>query len=114
MKLADFGLSKILQSEQFDLSTKNKTNPGGTRGWIAPELYEGRYDYKVDIFPLGCLFGYTLSNGKHPFGEDVERSFRIMKKREPKFLAKNNMKEPYSKDDVAFNLIKSMIKMEPN
>jgi len=115
MKIADFGLSKILQSDQADLSTKNQTNPKGTRGWIAPELYEKgrRYDSKVDIFPLGCLFGYTLSNGKHPFGEDVERSFRIMKKLDPEFLTQNDMKEPYSNDEVAFKLIKLMIKMEP-
>jgi len=53
MKIADFGLSKALKSNQVDLSTKNKSNPRGTRGWIAPELYEdgSRYDFKVDIFP---------------------------------------------------------------
>ncbi len=116
MKITDFGLSKIIQSEQADLSTKNKTNPRGTRGWIAPELYEEdrRYDFKVDIFPLGCLFGYTLSKGKHhPFGDDVERPFRIMKKLEPVFLALEDIKEPYSNDLVALELIKSMIQMEP-
>jgi len=118
MKIADFGLSKILlKSKQIDLSTKNKTNPRGTRGWIAPELYEEdrRYDFKVDIFPLGCLFGYTLSKEKHhPFGDDPDkRSVQIKKKLEIKFLAQYDMKEPYSNDDVALKLIESMIKMDP-
>ena len=116
MKIADFGLSTVLKSNQVDLSTKNKTNPRGTRGWIAPELYKdrSRYDFKVDIFPLGCLFGYTMSKQKqHPFGEDLVRSFRIMMKMEPEFLIQNDMKEPYSNDCVALELIHSMIKMEP-
>jgi len=87
MKIADFGLSKMLRRDQIDLSTKNRTDPGGAKGWIAPELFDSylRYDCKVDIFPLGCIFGYTLSKGKHhPFGDDPDkRSVRIKEKLEP-------------------------------
>lgn len=117
MKIADFGLSKVLPSEQVDLSTKNKTNPGGTRGWIAPELYEEghRYNKKVDVFPLGCIFGYTLSEQMHhPFGDDPdERSVQIRKKLGPMWLTIEDMKEPYSNNCVALELIQSMIKMRP-
>lgn len=87
MKIADFGLSKMMRRDQVDLSTKNSTNPGGAKGWIAPELFDSnlRYDCKVDIFPLGFIFGYTLSKGKHhPFGDDPDkRSIRIKEKLEP-------------------------------
>lgn len=116
MKIGDFGLSEVLKSEQEDLSTQNKTNPRGTRGWIAPELHERgrRYSNKVDIFPLGCIFGYTMSKGKnHPFGEEAERSFRIINRKRPKFLSLEDLKGPFSNDRLAIELINSMIQMEP-
>jgi len=116
MKIADFDMSKVLQSEQVDFSTKNKTNPRGNGGWIAPELYDKdrRYDFRVDVFPLGCIFGYTLSKEKHhPFGDEVERPFRIKNKLKPKFLSLEHLKDSYSNDCVALKLIDSMIKMEP-
>ena len=116
MKIADFGLSTTLISGQADLSTRNNTDPDGTRGWIAPELYEKgcRYNCKVDIFPLGCVFGYTLSKEQHhPFGEKEERAYRIKHKKEPiKILALADLKEPYSKK-CTLELIWSMIKMNP-
>lgn len=45
----------------------------GTQGWIAPEILTDRYTIKVDIFPLGCVFCYALTGGKHPYGNAVER-----------------------------------------
>ncbi|KAJ7130190.1 hypothetical protein C8R44DRAFT_699316 [Mycena epipterygia] len=33
----------------------------------------------VDIFALGCLFFYTLTNGSHPYGDRFEREANIMK-----------------------------------
>ncbi len=117
MKIADFGLSKMLKSDQVDLSTKNRTNPGGAKGWIAPELFDSdfRYDCKVDIFPLGCIFGYMLSKGKHhPFGDDPDkRSVRIKEKLEPEFLTLEDLKGNYS-NDFTLKLVQSMIAMEPN
>lgn len=116
MKIADFGLSKVLKSDKVDLSTKNKTNPRGTRGWIAPELYVRgrRYGIKVDIFPLGCVFGYTLSTKKqHPFGEEEERVSRIKKKEEPLSIRTlEELKESYAKN-CTLELIWSMIEMNP-
>ncbi len=100
MKLADFGLSKVLNNEKGDFTNTSLGNPSGTRGWMAPELYKSiRYDSKVDIFALGCIFGYTLSGGKHPFGDDpFDQEFE----------------DPiYSKDRVAYDLILSMVDMEP-
>lgn len=117
MKIADFGISQVLQRDQIDLSTEPRTDPRGTRGWIAPELYEPgrRYDSKVDIFPLGCVFSYTLSKRKyHPFGNDLDhRSKQIKEKKEPEFLTLEDMKEEYSNDLEAYELIKNMIRMEP-
>ena len=42
----------------------------GTRGWCAPELWdEGTRSYAVDIHPLGYVFYFILTMGRHPFGE---------------------------------------------
>ncbi|KIJ96871.1 hypothetical protein K443DRAFT_106542 [Laccaria amethystina LaAM-08-1] len=38
-----------------------------------------RLTKSVDIFALGCLFYYTLTNGGHPYGDRFEREVNIMK-----------------------------------
>ncbi|KAJ7704317.1 hypothetical protein B0H17DRAFT_8100 [Mycena rosella] len=38
-----------------------------------------RLTKSVDIFALGCLFFYTMTNGGHPFGDRFEREANIMK-----------------------------------
>lgn len=32
----------------------------------------------VDIFSLGCVFYYVLSNGNHPFGDTLRRQGNII------------------------------------
>lgn len=82
MKLADFGLHRLFEQDQRDFTNSSITELNSTIGWMAPEKYRfDRFDFKVDIFPLGCIFAYTLSGGKHPFGEDAHNRFiRIIKK----------------------------------
>ena len=114
VKLADFGISKILKIGKNDFTNTSVTNPNGTRGWMAPEVYESnRFDFKVDIWALGCIFGYTLSEGKnHPFGEENKRNSRILQKEDME-LTPRDLKKPYSDDRVGFELIKSMLEREP-
>lgn len=38
-----------------------------------------RLTKSVDIFALGCLFYYTLTNGSHPFGDRFEREVNILR-----------------------------------
>jgi len=59
----------------------------GSSGWMAPELYKvnneerAKYDSKVDIYSLGCIYTYVLTGGKHPFGKNLkEQSERIKNK----------------------------------
>jgi len=113
IKLADFNISKVLKSNK-DFTNTNVTNPSGTSGWMAPEVYESeRFDFKVDIYALGLIFAYTLSGGKHPFGDEdsFERKARIRKK-EAMVMTQKDLKIPFSRDSVAFELIKSML-VEP-
>ena len=84
IKLADFGLSRQ--------GTKGQTNikstiigsgysitfkPFGSHGWIGPEVYMGldKYSYWVDIFPLGCIFGFVSTRGGHPFSSKLYREW---------------------------------------
>lgn len=114
MKLADFGLSKALKSDQRLYSNSNVINPSGTIGWMAPEMYRSdRFDSKADIFPLGINYYYTLTGGRHPFGNDyIVRLMRIRNK-ERAFLEQRDFKDPYCYDSEALDLINSMLNMEP-
>lgn len=58
MKLADFGTSKHFQ--------KKMRNIKGTPYYIAPEVLDGNYNEKCDVWSLGVIF-YILLSGYPPF-----------------------------------------------
>jgi len=61
IKLIDFGLSKIDKSKNQHLTTI-----AGTPYYMAPEVLEGDYNNKCDIWSLGVLM-YVLLSGYLPF-----------------------------------------------
>lgn len=67
LKIADFGLSKIIGSEV----TTNTVC--GTPGYCAPEVIRGKnYDGSVDLWSIGVI-AYILLCGYEPFIDDDER-----------------------------------------
>jgi serine/threonine protein kinase len=66
VKIADFGLSKTIWSE-------NTMTPCGTVGYTAPEIVnDQRYSLSVDLWALGCVL-YTMLCGFPPFyDEDIQ------------------------------------------
>ena len=60
VRLIDFGLSKASRSN------RNLTTVAGTPYYMAPEVLEGSYAAKADIWSLGVLM-YTLVSGYLPF-----------------------------------------------
>ncbi|CAM9490032.1 unnamed protein product, partial [Heterosigma akashiwo] len=64
IKLADFGLSRILddQDGRLDLAT----TVTGTAAYLAPEMFSRQYRTSVDYWQYGCLV-YELFTGKSPF-----------------------------------------------
>ncbi|CAI2161626.1 2015_t:CDS:2 [Funneliformis geosporum] len=63
IKIADFGLSKIVWDEQT-------MTPCGTVGYTAPEIVKDeRYSKSVDMWALGCVL-YTMLCGFPPFYDE--------------------------------------------
>lgn len=76
VKLADFGLSKIIQKIG---SKTNLLSYCGTPYWMAPEIFRGEgYGRKVDIWSVGCTVVEVLT-GRPPLGdlEPAAAMFRI-------------------------------------
>lgn len=121
MKIGDdHGLAKIFKTTNAVTDENLVSNKADCIGWKAPELYDEDdtiRDPTADIFSLGCVFGYLLTGGKHPFGDDPdERSEKIRLKTGQVLLKRKDFKmvsfEPFAK--LALDLIKSMVQMDPD
>src|SRR5450432_645151 len=71
VKVLDFGLAKLTQTEE---KVTHKTRAGsvmGTPYYMAPEQCEGKteIDHRADIYSLGVLL-FEMLTGKVPFGGD--------------------------------------------
>lgn len=103
VKLADYGNYNKTKKKNVSAATENFS-------WNTPELYntdKPDYNNSDDIFCFGCVFGYVLSGGYHPFGDSDLRAGRT---RKDEF----NIREEKIKDMDAINLIKEMIAYEQN
>lgn len=67
-----------------------------------------RLTKSVDIFALGCLFYYVLTNGSHPFGDRFEREINILKN--TKFL--DGLEQFGEEGSEAVDLITKMLDPE--
>ena len=69
VKIGDFGISKILENTIQLAGTSL-----GTPYYLSPEICKGqKYDYKSDMWMLGCIL-YELCTHKRPFeGESLQQ-----------------------------------------
>ncbi len=58
IKVADFGLARIMNSQMESIA--------GTPVYMAPEVWEGIYSEKSDIFSMGVIL-FEMLTGKNPF-----------------------------------------------
>jgi serine/threonine-protein kinase len=65
VKLADFGLSRLLTEASLELSVEGQL--AGTPSFLAPEVVDGeRATPASDVWSLGVV-AYRMLNGRHPF-----------------------------------------------
>lgn len=62
LKIADFGISRTCTSDK----PENYTFGLGTEGFMAPEISNRNYNYKVDIWSIGVIF-YLMLHGTMPW-----------------------------------------------
>ena len=67
IKIIDFGISKLLQSRSQIMEASV-----GTPLYVSPEVLEGKYDIRCDLWSLGVI-AYMLLSGNAPFnGKNTE------------------------------------------
>ena len=76
MKLADFGLSRVLKKDE----TAVETGPKGSEGWMPPEVIKavqkrekGPFKRKSDVHVAGMIAFFILTKGEHPFGSEDQK-----------------------------------------
>ena len=75
IKLIDFGMSKLMPEE----SSKLMNTKLGTPYYVSPEVLEGKYDKRCDLWSIGVIT-YVLLAGEPPFnGENAAAVFKKIK-----------------------------------
>jgi len=114
-KLADFGISRILnEDEEAALTTKGHV---GTQTYLPPEAPEAEEKMELklsfDIFPLGILFGFAMTGGQHMFSWPGQTAYFEIKTK-----IKNNEPNWSLLDEKKFtalkNLLQVMLSTDPN
>lgn len=99
LKILDFGVAKLTQSEasqsQTEIPTRRvNTNPGvviGTVGYMSPEQVRGKdVDHRSDIFSLGAIL-YEMLSGRRAFhGESAADTMSAILREDPPELSESN------------------------
>lgn len=71
IKIIDFGYSKIIKQDSAGKFRK-MTSKVGTLYYVSPEVIQGNYDEKCDIWSCGVIL-YLMLSGKTPFNGDNEK-----------------------------------------
>ncbi len=79
VKIADFGLAKLMGREAKDLTITGKGDVMGTPHYMAPEQVEHPkdVDHRADIYSLGVVF-YQMLTGELPIGRFAAPSKKVV------------------------------------
>ena len=103
---------KLDEISTGDDSTSSRGSVATINSSGTPTTTKTRLTKSVDIFALGCLFYYTLTNGGHPYGDRFEREVNIIKdnKQQLSLLSEFCSQESTEAQD----LISSMLHPQPS
>lgn len=78
VKIADFGLSRVVQNESFETGLTQAHQILGTPRYMAPEQFEmsRKVDHRADIYSLGVVF-YEMLTGEVPTGRFEPPSHKV-------------------------------------
>ncbi|WP_236622155.1 serine/threonine-protein kinase, partial [Novipirellula maiorica] len=78
VKIADFGLSRIMGNDNQQDSLTGTHQVMGTPRYMAPEQFEGAHgvDHRADIYSLGVVF-YEMLTGELPIGRFAAPSKKV-------------------------------------
>lgn len=83
IRLVDFGLSKDCKDHMSEQA--------GSHFYTAPEVFDGDYTHKCDIWSLACVL-YNLTTGKQPFDcKPLKKETVLRKIKAGDFNLDNNM-----------------------
>jgi serine/threonine protein kinase len=92
VKIADFGIAKMIQSETDTVVCSGPEQAGvsaslplGTPAYAAPEQQNGHADHRADIYSLGVVL-YEMLTGERP-----KDKFEAPSKRRPSFARRSKM-----------------------
>ena len=106
MKLGNFGIyRKAGQQRLLEMSS--------SKSWLPAEAHDKfTFTAAMDLFALGLLFGFTLSRGRHPYGDDEEIRVSRIKRKEPMTLTVYHLMNLKDAAGV-FRLICSLLSVDP-
>lgn len=78
VKIADFGLSRIMGNDNQQLTLTQTNQILGTPRYMAPEQFDGSHnvDHRADIYSLGVVF-YEMLTGEIPAGRFEAPSHKV-------------------------------------
>jgi serine/threonine-protein kinase/endoribonuclease IRE1 len=82
-----------------------------SKSWTAPEINRGSlFTFQMDIFSLGCVFGYILNHGSHIFGDNKEERIVRIQNCGPIVLAAEQLRNMALEMAILIlDLIRSMV-----
>ena len=98
IKLGDFGLSTDLKSTQY-------ASNAGTKRFKAPEVEEGKFSNKCDLYSIGIIL-YYLKTGEYIF--DGKRELDILINKDKNIIKKD------TDDELLNKLIKKLVVKDPH
>ena len=102
--LTDFGVAKIID-EEATVDLTGTSMAVGTPEYMAPEQFQGKVDFRIDIYALGVVL-YEMVTGRKPYTADTPAALIIKQVTDPLPRPKRFM--PNLPDDVEKLLLKTL------